>query len=76
MLADEIGRSQNEHLAHQVGMLLVSADEPDHPPARRTLAHRLKALTHHLLELRPLLNHRRTPPALQQHLLHAREPTA
>ena len=45
MRVDEIGWSQNEHLAHHVGVLLISAHESDHPPPGRVLDHRLKALT-------------------------------
>ena len=45
IIVDEIGRSEDEHLAHDVGMLLIAAHEPDHPPPCRFLDDGLEALT-------------------------------
>ena len=47
VVVDEIGRIEDEDLAHDVRILLVAAHEADHPPASRTLDHRLEALAHH-----------------------------
>src|SRR6476659_853809 len=72
---EQIGRGQDEDLADHVGLLLVAAHEPDHASPGRPLDDLGEARAHDLLELHPLLDHRRRPPTLQQRLLHPREPT-
>ena len=69
MLVDEVGGTEDEHLAHQVRVLLVSAHEPDDLPAGRVLDHPGEALAHDLLKLHALLDDRRAAPALEQGLL-------
>src|ERR1700733_4097980 len=34
---EEVGRVEDEHLAHHVRVLLIAAHEPDHPSTGRTL---------------------------------------
>ena len=75
VLADEVGGPEDEYLAHQIGSLLVSAHEPDHPAPGRVFDHALKALAHEVLELHPLLDDRRTAAALEERLLHPGEAT-
>ena len=72
-MVDEIGRGEDEHLAHHVGVLLVATHEADHPPAGRTLDHRREALPHQLLKLHALLNNGCAATPFEQRLLHARE---
>ena len=69
---EQIGRVEDEDLAHDVGILLVAAHEADHSAACGILDHRDEALAHQLLELHPLLDHRVAAPALQQCLFDAR----
>jgi hypothetical protein len=38
LLIDELARSQDEDLAHHVGMLLIAAHEADHAPTGRAFA--------------------------------------
>ena len=51
MIVDEVGRAEDEYLAHQVRVLLVSAHESDDLPAGRVLDHPGEALAHDLLKL-------------------------
>ena len=68
----EVGRSEHEDLADHVGVLLVAAHEPHHPPAGGRFDDRDEAVAHDVLELHALLDDRRRATALQQGPLHAR----
>ena len=57
-------------------MLLVAAHEADHVPAGRNLDDLLEPRAHEILELHPLMNHRRAAAAVEQRLLDSREATA
>jgi hypothetical protein len=74
VLVDEIGWREDEHLAHHVWVLLVAAHEADQPPAGRVLDNRLKAFTHQLLKLHPLLDYRRAASSLQHRLFTREKP--
>jgi hypothetical protein len=71
-----LGGSQDEHLAHQIGLLLVAAHEADHPLAGSVFDDSYEALAHDLLKLHALLDDRGAAPAVKQRLLDAREAAA
>jgi len=76
VVVDEVGRGEDEHFAHHVGLLLVAAHESDHALPGRILDHGLKALAHDFLEPHPLIDHGRAATTIEQRLLNAREPAA
>ena len=57
MRVDEVGRGEDEDLAHQVGVLLVAAHEANHPLVRGIFDDPGEPFTHDLLELHALLDH-------------------
>src|ERR1017187_10608833 len=69
VLRDEVGGGEDEHLAHQVGVLLVAAHEADHPTSCRVFDDRGEPYAHDLLELHALLDDRVSAPAVQEGLL-------
>jgi uncharacterized protein YbcI len=70
---DQVGGSEDEYLAHQVGVLLVAAHEADHDAPGRVFDHLGEPVPHDLLELHALLDDRLAAPAIQERLLDARE---
>ena len=64
-MVHEIGRRQDEHLAHHVRILLIAAHEADHATAGRTLDDRFEARAHQLLKRDPLLDHRSATAAFR-----------
>ncbi len=76
MIVNKVGGSENEHLAHQVRVLLIAAHESDHPSAGRILDDPSKPLAHDLLKRHALLNDRLAAPTVEQGLLHPRETAA
>jgi tetratricopeptide (TPR) repeat protein len=73
---DEVARSQDEHLADHVRVLLVAAHEADHATPGGPLDHALEALAHDLLERHALLDDGVAATALEQGPLDAREAAA
>ena len=67
---------EDEHLADHVRVLLVAAHEADHVATRGVLDDRLEALTHHVLEGHPLVDHGRSASAIQKRLLDRGEAAA
>jgi hypothetical protein len=76
VVVDEIGRAEDEYLAHHVRVLLVAAHEADHLAAGGVFDDAGEAVAHHLLELHALLDHRRAAATVEQCLLDAREAAA
>ena len=76
MLLEEIGGTEDEHLAHQIRVLLVATHKPDHRPAGRLFDHPGEAIAHYLLKLHALLNDSVAAPTIEQGLLHSREAAA